>query len=323
MTTFSNHCLVHRCTCAGIPACHSCRLEVGSEDLCRFKRTLLPVNAPELKRSPPRRLKGALLDYWVRAPGKKWCHFRDNSRFIGFYDAEYVFDQIAMHCRVEPWEYRAYMEDVARIDDDPDYCPQSRRIYVGNDNRIKESELDHFKDGGYAEDDDGQPALVTPYDQGIDDDPELNREFEEQEFNNSWKQQGVNCYKVYQHTTHTSYVVAGSYSRQVRKVVYQPERVWFIQNGRPMYADIETRTEVEYREDNTVMRKQELPTLHVISVGQEAGVVASSTVRTRKDKRFLDTLKYERRVVERHRQCLIHCDEVAANASKKQATVPA
>lgn len=336
MTTFSNQCMLHdHCVPAQVARCRTCKLDTGMVDLCKLSQHVkigswngwsvyqdgrnvvsrfdpdAAAEADTLRQPKPKTCKGAITDFWTRRPINKLSMFRDNSRYLGYFNPESVQEALDEGIRVAPWEYRAYMED-------PD---TPRRIYVGDDNSIKESELDHFKDGGYAEDDDGQQALITPYDAGLEPDPELDEQLQQQ-FGapDMWKQQGVACHVVYQHSTHTNYVIAGSYTRQVRKVVYQPERTWFIQNGRPMYADIETRSEIEFHEDNTVMKKQYLPTLHPIVVGQEKCVVASSTVRTRKDRRFLKVQKYENQVVEHHQQLLIHRDEVE---SVKQVAIPA
>lgn len=347
---FKTSCMLHDCRVpAQVARCRTCKLDTGMVDLCKLSQHVkigswdgwsvyqdgrnvvsrfdpdAAAEADTLRQPEPKTCKGALPDFWTRRQINKLSMFRDNSKYIGYYNANYVFDQIAMHMRVEPWEYRCYMKDVARIDDDPDYIPQNRRIYVGNDNLIRESELDHFKDGGYAEDDDGQPQLITPYDAGLEPDHELDEKLQQQYGTpDMWRQQGVACHVVYQHSTHTNYVIAGSYTRQVKKVVYQPERhfVWYhpYAEDRPLMTVRIVRSEIEYREDNTVMQKQHLPTLHPIMIGQEKCVVASSTVRTKKDRRFLEVRKYENQVVERHRQLLIHRDEVE---SVKRVAIPA
>ena len=199
-------------------------------------------------------------------------------------------------------------------------------------------------------DDDREPVLTTPYDQGLDEDKELNKSMQEPQM---WRQQGMNHHKLYQHTTHVNYVVEGSYSRRVRKIVYQPERVslpimdenrafrlFSLIRDNPEFqefpeiikefglprlagiamAEIENRNVIEYPESTVVMRKQYLPTLHPIMVGNEAEVIGSSTPMTRKDNRFLEVRRYEKDVVERHRECLIKIDEIA---EKKRVAIPA
>jgi hypothetical protein len=299
------------CKIDNCKSCKICKLDPGMTDLCRFKP--VTISDPELLRNhPPKIMGGTNPDFWTPSPNRRISLQRDNSRFLGYYDPASVMDALDEGVRITSWEYRAYMEN-----------PNTpRRIYVGDDSLIKESELDHYKDGGYSEDTDGMATLITPYDRGIDEDPELNKEFEEQESKNSWKQQGVDHHKVYQHTIAVNRVIVGDYSTRIKKVVYQPERIWFLTpSGKPTYADIETRSEIEYREDTIVEQRQELPTLHPVMIGFESDVIGVSTTMTKKDKAFLAYRRYDQQVIERHRKILIHCDEVKSRSS--QAVDPA
>lgn len=355
---YSANCIIHKCSLGTqVPICEKCRLEPGSEDLCRWKKNPIvnPITPDMSRRSPPKVCKGYLKDFWTKRPSSRLAIFRDNSKYLGFFDPESVEDRMIDFAMlygkdakwnmikgipVFKWEFRAFKED-------PD---TPRRVYVGDDMMIRESELDHYKDGGYMPDDDREPVLTTPYDQGLDEDKELNKSMQEPQM---WRQQGMNHHKLYQHTTHVNYVVEGSYSRRVRKIVYQPERVslpimdenrafrlFSLIRDNPEFqefpeiikefglprlagiamAEIENRNVIEYPESTVVMRKQYLPTLHPIMVGNEAEVIGSSTPMTRKDNRFLEVRRYEKDVVERHRECLIKIDEIA---EKKRVAIPA
>ena len=78
------------------------------------------------------RQKGALPDFWINRPSAALAVFRDNSKYLGYYDADSVQIAIDEGIRVQKWEYRAYKEDPNT----------SRFIYVGDDNMIRESELE-------------------------------------------------------------------------------------------------------------------------------------------------------------------------------------
>ncbi|MDD5614935.1 MAG: hypothetical protein PHH85_01900 [Candidatus Methanoperedens sp.] len=149
------------CYLEHVKSCQHCKLAPGMEDLCKFKPVRVTDRALTAPK-PPVSMKGALPDFWIHRTEKGLTKFRDSSRYLGYYDPDSVMDAIDEGIRVAPWEYRAYMEDP--------FTP--RRIYMGDDARIKESELDNYKDGGYMPDDDGTPALVTPFDAGMGGDEE-------------------------------------------------------------------------------------------------------------------------------------------------------
>lgn len=149
------------CYLEHVKSCQVCKL-VAMEDLCKFRP--VKVNDRALTgQKPPARMKGYSPDFWVKNASRGMLLTRDRSKYLGFYNPESVQDAIAEGIRVSAWEYRAYKED-------PD---TPRRIYVGDDAMVRESELDHYKDGGYAEDEDGSPELVTPYDAGLDPDDDM------------------------------------------------------------------------------------------------------------------------------------------------------
>lgn len=150
-----------KCYLEQVKSCQVCKL-VGMEDLCKFKPVRITDRALTTAKKPAR-LKGAMPDFWIKSTTHGTLLSRDNSKFLGNYVPESVIDAISEGIRVSTWEYRAYKED-----------PETpRRIYAGDDRMIRESALDHYKGGGYTEDDDSQPALVTPYDEGLDPEEDM------------------------------------------------------------------------------------------------------------------------------------------------------
>lgn len=149
------------CYLEHVKSCQVCKL-VGCEDLCKFKSVKIDDRALTSQK-PPARMKGYSPDFWIKNASRGMLLTRDRSKFLGYYNPESVIGAIEEGIRVSAWEYRAYKED-----------PETpRRIYVGDDANIRESELDHYKDGGYAEDEDGSPELVTPYDAGLGPDDDM------------------------------------------------------------------------------------------------------------------------------------------------------
>lgn len=84
---------------------------------------------------------------WIKSPSPS--RMRDNSKYLGYYEPDRVADAILAKIRVVPWEYRAYMED--------ELTP--RRIYVGDDNMIQESELNNAR---RDEDNNGDDEYASP-----------------------------------------------------------------------------------------------------------------------------------------------------------------
>ena len=149
------------CYLEHVKSCQACKL-AGMEDLCRFKPVRINDSALT-QQKPPARLKGYSPDFWVKNATRGMLLSRDRSKFLGYYIPESVQEALEEGIRIAAWEYRAYKED-----------PETpRRIYAGDDANIRESELDHYKDGGYAEDEDGSPELVTPYDAGLDPEEDI------------------------------------------------------------------------------------------------------------------------------------------------------
>lgn len=161
------------CYLEHVKSCQNCKL-IAMEDLCKFKSVKINDRALTSQK-PPARMKGYSPDFWIKNASRGMLLTRDRSKFLGYYDPDSVITRIddaaIAHTAwdmkkgipVYTWEYRAYKEDP--------FTP--RRIYVGDDANIRESELDHYKDGGYAEDEDSQPELVTPYDAGLDPEEDL------------------------------------------------------------------------------------------------------------------------------------------------------
>ncbi len=115
-------------------------------------------------------------------------------------------------------------------------------------------------------------------------------------------------------------ILIGFETRRVQKVHMSGDRVWFLQDGKPVYADIETPRVTEYLESMPVYKWIRLPTLRPIGCYlKPMKVIGSATVMTRKERKFYQDRREVERQNRRHNKVLIRQDEID---SRKQV-VPA
>ncbi len=120
---------------------------------------------------------------------------------------------------------------------------------------------------------------------------------------------------IYRTTYREKRILLGFENRRVQRVYSEIERMWFIQNGKPVYAEVEVPKVTEYTESMPVYKWIRLPTLRPIGCYlKPVKVIGSTTILTRREQKFYN----DRREVERQKRVqyrsLINMDEMAARA---------
>lgn len=114
-------------------------------------------------------------------------------------------------------------------------------------------------------------------------------------------------------------ILIGFETRRVQKVHMSSDRVWFLQNGKPVYADIESPKVTEYLESIPIYKWIRLPTLRPIGCYlKPMKVIGSTTVVTRKERKvYQDRLELQRQN-RHHEKVLIRQDKIE---SRKQVVL--
>jgi len=104
-------------------------------------------------------------------------------------------------------------------------------------------------------------------------------------------------------------ILIGFETRRVQKAYMSSDRVWFLQDGRPIYADIETSKVTEYLESVPIYKWIRLPTLRPIGCYlKPMKVIGSTTVVTRKERKvYQDRLELQRQ--NRHHERVLICQD--------------
>jgi hypothetical protein len=249
-------------------------------------------------------------EVWVKNPSPS--RMRDNSKYLGFFDPVEVAECLAEGTRLQPWEYRAYMED-------PD---TPRRIYVGDDNLMQESELGKHT----REEDSTFEAYSSQEFLDANDDPEDGRELEYTMdtgmVSPEKSQSGFIPSYVYRTVYRDQKVLMGFESRRVEKTYLEEERKWVFYSpaGKFIMTTKKVVRTTSYRDDVPIFKWVRIPTLRRIGCLLNLGkVVGSSTVVTRKERRFGFDKREVERQAHRHDRVLMRQDEIDA----RRQVVPA
>lgn len=286
-----------------------CKLRgTGFDDLCKHHNKLGELVHEVHLRYPKTTIK---IDPWVKSPSPS--RMRDNSKYLGCYDPENVMEAIAEKIRVTPWEYRAYMEDRYT----------HRRIYVGDDNMVRESELSK----SMGEEDNTFAAYSSQQFLDTWDDPEEGSELEytmDTGMASPEKSQGgyVPSF-IYRTMYRDRKILLGFESRRIEKTYVETKREWIHDpsSGNWSYREIPVIRTTSYRDDVPIYKWISLPTLRPIGCYLKPGkVVGSSTVVTRKERKFGHDMREVERQARRHERIFIAQDEIDARKQVVMAT---
>jgi hypothetical protein len=124
---------------------------------------------------------------------------------------------------------------------------------------------------------------------------------------------------MYRTTYRDRRILIGFETRRVQKAYMSSDRVWFLQDGKPVYADIEIPRVTEYLESMPVYKWIRLPTLRPIGCYlKPVKVIGSTTVVTRKERKvYQDRLELQRQN-RHHENVLIRQDKIE---SRKQVVL--
>ncbi len=126
---------------------------------------------------------------------------------------------------------------------------------------------------------------------------------------------------IYRTTYREKRILLGFENRRVQRVYSKIERMWFIQNGKPVYAEVEVSKVTEYTESMPVYKWIRQPTLRPIGCYlKPMKVIGSTTVMTRKEQRFFNDLREGERQNRHHQKVLIRQDEIEAQKQVVLAT---
>ena len=115
-------------------------------------------------------------------------------------------------------------------------------------------------------------------------------------------------------------ILIGFETRRVQKAYMSSDRVWFLQDGKLIYAEIEIPRVTEYLESIPIYKWIRLPTLRPIGCYlKPMKVVGSTTVMTRKEQKFYQNRREVEHQNRRRDKVRIRQDEIE---SRKQV-VPA
>jgi len=125
---------------------------------------------------------------------------------------------------------------------------------------------------------------------------------------------------MYRTTYRDRRILIGFETRRVQKAYLSSDRVWFLQDGKPICANIESPNVTEYLESIPIYKWIRLPTLRPIGCYlKPMKVIGSTTVVTRKERKvYQDRLELQRQN-RHHEKVLIRQDKIE---SRKQV-VPA